>query len=310
MPGLKGQCKDLFGKDNFYDVLGASKEASEAELKKCYYRLSLRVHPDRVDDKEKESATNKFQVLGRVYAILADEEKRRIYDETGEDPDDDDGDISDVNKDWHAHWRRMFPAISEEMIRNFHATYAGSAQEKDDLKVFYDRFDGNMEKVFEWIIHQSEDDVERLQAMVEEMIEAGELTKTSTFTKTKLTKRKKTQRRKRAAEEAAEAEDMLTQIKKKHRMSEDASLEALLRKRAEDRESLNGSFLEALEAKYCGGRGRGDDDDDDDDDDEVEENEPPPPKRRNNNAKGKSKGSKSRTPAKNQRGNRKARNKR
>lgn len=303
MPGLKGQCKDLFGKEDFYDVLGASKEASEAELKKCYYRLSLRVHPDRVDDKEKESATNKFQVLGRVYAILADKEKRRIYDETGEDPDDDDGDISDVNKDWHAHWRRMFPAISEEMIRNFHATYAGSAEEKDDLKAFYDRFDGNMEKVFEWMIHQSEDDVERLQAMVEEMVEAGELTKTSAFTKTKLTKRKKTQRRKRAAEEAAEAEDMLTQIKKKHRMSEDASLEALLRKRAEDRESLNGSFLEALEAKYCGGGGGGNDDDE-----EVEENEPPPKRRRNNNANGKSKGS--RTPAKNQRGNRKARNKR
>ena len=125
------------------------------------------------------------------------------------------------------------------------------------------------------MIHRSEDDVERLQTIVEELIKAGEIKKTSAFNKTKLTKRKKTQRRKRAAEEAAEAEDMLTQIKKKHRMSEDATLEALLRKRAEERQSLNGSFLEALEAKYCGGEGSGHDEDDDDDDGKDENVEAP-----------------------------------
>jgi len=250
MPGLKRLCEDLFGNSDLYAVLGAANDASEAELKKCYYRLSLRVHPDRVEDAEKEGATAKFQLLGRIYGILGDVEKRKIYDETGDDPDDDD--FSDVNKDWEAYWRRMFPAITEEMIKNFYATYADSDQEKEDLRAYYARFDGDMEKILEWMIHQTEDDAERLHGMVEGMIRAGELDKTAAFAKTKLTKRKKTQRRKRAADEAAEAEDMLKQIRKKHRMSEDASLEALLKKRAEDRESLNGSFLEALEAKYCG----------------------------------------------------------
>lgn len=251
MPGLKTLCRELFGDDDFYVVLGAAKDASEAELKKCYYRLSLRVHPDRVDDAEKESATAKFQLLGRIYGILGDEEKRKIYDETGDDPDDDD--FNDVDKDWQAYWRRMFPAISAKMIRNFYATYANSDEEKEDLKAFYSRFEGNVEMILEWMIHETEDDAERLQTLLEDMIRTGELEKTSAFNKTKLTKKKKTQRRKRAADEAAEAEDMLKQIRKKHRMSEDASLEALLKKRQEDRESLNGSFLEALEAKYCGG---------------------------------------------------------
>jgi len=279
MPGLKTRCKELFGSEDLYAALGASKEASAAELKKCYYRLSLRVHPDRVEEAEKESATAKFQLLGRIYAILSDAEKRKIYDETGDDPDDDD-EFHDVNKDWSAHWRRMFPAVTEEMIRNFHATYADSLEERADLKAFYARFDGDMEKVFEWMIHRSEEDVERLQGVVEEMIEAGELKKTSAYVKTKITKRKKAQRRKRAADEAAEAEDMLSQIRKKHRLSEDASLEALLRKRAEERESLNGSFFEALEAKYCG---RNDDGNDDDDDDDEAEREAPKKRRNKNN---------------------------
>jgi len=296
MPGLKRRCQDLFGSEDLYEVLGAAKDASAADLKKCYYRLSLRVHPDRVDEAEKESATAKFQILGRIYAILSDAEKRKIYDETGDDPDDDD--VTDVNKDWSAHWRRMFPAVTEEMIRNFHSTYANSAEERADLKAFYARFDGDMEKVFEWMIHRSEEDVERLQGVVEEMIEAGELKKTSSYARTKITKRKKAQRRKRAADEAAEAEDLLSQIRKKHRLSEDASLEALLRKRAEERESLNGSFFEALEAKYCGRNG------DDEDDDEIER--AAPKKRRNtNNNRGKPAGkAKTATP---KRGSRKKR---
>ena len=93
------------------------------------------------------------------------------------------------------------------------------------------------------MIHRTEEDADRLQSLVDQMISAGELKSTSAFSKTKLTERKKTRRRKRAAEEAAEAEDMLQRIKKKHRMSEDASLEALLRKRQEDREELNGRFV-------------------------------------------------------------------
>ena len=52
-------------------------------VKRAYRRLSLKVHPDRVGKKEKKAATCKFQVLGKVYSILSDTDKRAIYDETG-----------------------------------------------------------------------------------------------------------------------------------------------------------------------------------------------------------------------------------
>ena len=45
--------------------------------------MSLRCHPDRVDEADKETATQKFQALGKAYSILSDRDKRAVYDETG-----------------------------------------------------------------------------------------------------------------------------------------------------------------------------------------------------------------------------------
>jgi len=52
-------------------------------VRKAYYKLSLKVHPDRVPADELEEATRKFQVLGKIYEVLSDDEKRAIYDEDG-----------------------------------------------------------------------------------------------------------------------------------------------------------------------------------------------------------------------------------
>lgn len=55
-----------------------------SSVKKAYRQLALRYHPDRTDIDQKEEAKTKFQIIGKIYAILSDEEKRKIYDETGE----------------------------------------------------------------------------------------------------------------------------------------------------------------------------------------------------------------------------------
>ena len=56
---------------------------SVLSVKKAYYKLSLKVHPDKVSDDEKEQATEKFQLLSKLYQILSDEKKRKVYDKTG-----------------------------------------------------------------------------------------------------------------------------------------------------------------------------------------------------------------------------------
>jgi len=52
-------------------------------VRKAYYKLSLKVHPDRVPAGELEQATRKFQALGKIYEVLSDDERRAVYDEDG-----------------------------------------------------------------------------------------------------------------------------------------------------------------------------------------------------------------------------------
>lgn len=58
--GLLERCEELFKTSNLYDLLGINKEASEADIRRSYYKVSLKVHPDRAP--EDPQATEKFQV--------------------------------------------------------------------------------------------------------------------------------------------------------------------------------------------------------------------------------------------------------
>ena len=66
---------------DFYEVLGVSKNAEAAEIKKAYRKLALQYHPDRnPGDKEAEE---KFKEAAEAYDVLSNEEKRRRYDQFG-----------------------------------------------------------------------------------------------------------------------------------------------------------------------------------------------------------------------------------
>ena len=68
-------------KRDYYEVLGVSKTADEAELKKAYRALAKKYHPDmHPGDKEAEA---KFKEASEAYAVLSDPEKRRQYDQFG-----------------------------------------------------------------------------------------------------------------------------------------------------------------------------------------------------------------------------------
>lgn len=66
---------------DFYEVLGVSKDVSEAELKKAYRRLAMKYHPDRNPDSEE--AIEKFKEAKEAFEILKDKEKRAAYDQFG-----------------------------------------------------------------------------------------------------------------------------------------------------------------------------------------------------------------------------------
>jgi len=61
---------------SLYDILGIKPTASEQEIKKAYYNLSKKYHPDKCKD---ENASVKFQEINSAYQILSDEKLRRNY---------------------------------------------------------------------------------------------------------------------------------------------------------------------------------------------------------------------------------------
>ena len=68
-------------KRDYYEVLGVSKDADEAAIKKAYRALAKKYHPDmNPGDKEAEK---KFKEASEAYAVLSDAEKRRQYDQFG-----------------------------------------------------------------------------------------------------------------------------------------------------------------------------------------------------------------------------------
>lgn len=62
---------------NLYDMLGVSKTASDAEIKKAYRNLARTLHPDVNPDKK---AQEKFKAVTAAYELLSNKDKRRRYD--------------------------------------------------------------------------------------------------------------------------------------------------------------------------------------------------------------------------------------
>lgn len=70
------------GKD-YYQILGVSRNATDAELKKAYRKLAVKYHPDK--NPGDKSAEEKFKDVSEAYDVLSDPKKRAQYDQFGSD---------------------------------------------------------------------------------------------------------------------------------------------------------------------------------------------------------------------------------
>ena len=67
--------------ENFYDILGVKKSASQDEIKKAYRKQALKYHPDK--NPGDTAAEEKFKEATEAYEVLSDETKRQQYDQFG-----------------------------------------------------------------------------------------------------------------------------------------------------------------------------------------------------------------------------------
>ena len=68
-------------KRDYYEVLGVSRDADAAAIKKAYRKLAKKYHPDTNSGDAR--AAEEFKEVTEAYSVLSDEKKRKLYDQFG-----------------------------------------------------------------------------------------------------------------------------------------------------------------------------------------------------------------------------------
>ena len=232
---------DGLGGKSLYEILNVEKTASAPEIKRAYHKAALRLHPDKNPSPD---AAAKFQTLQKVYGVLGDEEKRKVYDETGRTED---AELSgDSFKNLYEYYRGVYRAVTEDDVDAFFRTYRGSEEERADVVAAYAKFNGDMGKVFMWVMCSDEaKDAHRFADAVDAAVADGSAPLYKTF--------EDWARRVRAKPSPKDplAEPRKTANTKKKGKADDSGLAALILARRETRAD---DLFASLEAKYGGAK--------------------------------------------------------
>ncbi|CRG94930.1 DnaJ protein, putative [Plasmodium gallinaceum] len=198
---------------SLYDILGIEKNATIKEIAKAYRILALIYHPDKFlanskklnnegkeqkkqaekekkgkkkekDDKSLNSNDNEeltlekckemFLQIQRAYEILRDPDKRKNYDEYGLEDE-----FSEFKNFFDP--KLFHSRIKVEDILNYEKSYKNSEDEKEDLIQFYNKFNGNLENILEYIPFSDENDLDRFVNIFENLFKSKKIKKTSSY---------------------------------------------------------------------------------------------------------------------------------
>ena len=246
---------------SLYESIGVAKDATPTEIKKAYHRMALKLHPDKNPDNP--DAAKQFQTLQKVYGVLGDVDKRKVYDETGRI---DDAELSgDKFDSLYEYYRGVYRKVTEEDVDAFHDSYRGGDEERRDVLEAYGKFEGDMSKVFMWVMCSEEAiDAHRFADIVDEALKNKKVTAYSAYSSWA-----KAVRNKRAPKDPLRnrAGRKLGASKKGGGKgdggtgNDDGDLMALIRSRQNSRAAAADDLFVRLEAKYGhddGGKKKGD----------------------------------------------------
>ncbi|XP_006897488.1 PREDICTED: dnaJ homolog subfamily A member 3, mitochondrial-like [Elephantulus edwardii] len=107
-------------KEDYYQILGVPRNASQKEIKKAYYQLAKKYHPDT--NKDDPKAKEKFSQLAEAYEVLSDEVKRKQYDAYGSAGFD-----TGTSSSGQSYWRGGPTVDPEELFRKIFGEFSSSS---------------------------------------------------------------------------------------------------------------------------------------------------------------------------------------
>ncbi|BCS90677.1 MAG: chaperone protein DnaJ [Candidatus Micrarchaeota archaeon] len=118
--------------EDYYKILGVSRDATQDEIKRAYRRLALQYHPDRNKDPKAEEI---FKKINEAYAVLSDPEKRAAYDKYGKAGFSQRFSKEDIFKDFDIEsiFRQFGFDISDNLFDDFFGFSRSSAKRGRDI---------------------------------------------------------------------------------------------------------------------------------------------------------------------------------
>ncbi|XP_051995752.1 dnaJ homolog subfamily A member 3, mitochondrial-like [Xyrauchen texanus] len=109
-----------FNKQDFYQILGVSRTATQKDIKKAYYQMAKKYHPDT--NKDDPQAKEKFAQLAEAYEVLSDEGKRKQYDTYGSAGFD----AGQAGAGHQQYWSGGASVNPEELFRKIFGEFSGA----------------------------------------------------------------------------------------------------------------------------------------------------------------------------------------
>ncbi|KAM3863901.1 dnaJ heat shock protein family (Hsp40) member A3a [Diretmus argenteus] len=118
---------------DFYQILGVPRTANQKEIKKAYYQMAKKYHPDT--NKDDPQAKEKFAQLAEAYEVLSDEVKRKQYDTYGS-AGFDAGQAGGRQQYWSGQTGSIDP---EELFRKIFGEFSGGRGFGNDFSAMFDQ---------------------------------------------------------------------------------------------------------------------------------------------------------------------------
>ncbi|XP_060115066.1 dnaJ homolog subfamily B member 9 [Heteronotia binoei] len=148
----------ILAAENYYDILGVPKNASDRQIKKAFHKLAMKYHPDK---NKSPGAEAKFRQIAEAYETLSDENKRREYDQFGHGRSNGNTfqqpfnfNFDDLFKDFDFFGQNHNAQAKKHFGNDFHSTQQAHSRQRRSFQEFsfggglFDDMFEDMEKMF------------------------------------------------------------------------------------------------------------------------------------------------------------------